>query len=228
MKRIISIFSVFLLSIVVTKSQTNYGDINATDFLTIGLGGSIGYSMATNTPPTGLKVSPKFGTQFGLDLIMPFSRMLSGGLSIGLDNRATGIFENSDNNNTINNQLNYISIFPFLKISTLIIGVNFGLPKSGKFTVNRTSASEISTDYSDEDVKSVDMMIEPRLGAVAPLLDEEIGWLGLTFSLGYCINKIYKENQTGALVALTNLDKKFDGNLASAHLGLTWDRKSVV
>lgn len=131
MKRIISIFSVFLLSIVVTKSQTNYGDINATDFLTIGLGGSIGYSMATNTPPTGLKVSPKFGTQFGLDLIMPFSRMLSGGLSIGLDNRATGIFENSDNNNTINNQLNYISIFPFLKISTLIIGVNFGLPKVG-------------------------------------------------------------------------------------------------
>lgn len=219
---IITIFLILLFANIIVNGQTNYGKLYSTDFLTIGLGGSYGYNLATNTPPTGTKVAYLPGFRANVDATLPINSLLGFGLSVGLDNRSTGVYDVLDENLKINSNLSYLSVFPFLKISTLVVGVNFGIPKSNKLEANQLLLGNQTYELNSTDMENVEMMIEPRLGALAPLIDEEFGWLGLTFSLGYCVNKMYKSNATTPMTQLIENSKYFDGSLASAHLGLTW------
>jgi hypothetical protein len=100
---------------------------------------------------------------------------------------------------------------PGIRFSTFHLGLNIGIPMSGVRSNDTTSL-----DFTDAQVDEMNVMIEPRIGAIIPLVDQESGWLGLMASAGYALNAVAKEiNSQGQTV-----DTPWQ--FASLHLGLTW------
>jgi hypothetical protein len=166
------------------------------------------------------EMSPIFAFRSGALLIYPFDPTISGTLALGIDQRGMKATRNvmiffPDTMPTLTNvntdRINYFAITPGIKISMFHFGLNIGLPLGGThITPDSTS------DYSSEDKENLILMIEPRIGAIFPLMDSEIGWLGLTLNAGYSLSSaIKKANAQGQTV-----DSPYQ--FATLHAGLTW------
>lgn len=187
-----------LVSVELAVAQTNYGDHKATRALTIGAGVAPGMSFAIypNETPELL-----FAYRGDLDITYPLSSKISAALALGYDSRGFN-----------SNRINYFSVMPGFTFSAFFIGVNFGLPLSASY-----SDGDNTIDWSDAAFDKLALIIEPRLGAVVPVMDEESGWLGLTVSAGATVNEILEHEN---LSIPGHEDPNY--HMLSLHLGLTY------
>ena len=202
--------ALFLFSIAPLTGQTNYSQRKATRNYSVGVGVAGGASMILS-PPAGWKVGPVFAARFGVDASLPVSQTVTPMLSLGLDNRGTELHvENNSDAYTIT-KTRYFYLTPGIAFSAFYVGLNIGLPMGGATEI----AGGTSVDFSDATKDKMLTVLEPRIGAIIPVVDEEIGWLGIIFSGGYNLNPIFDGQQD-----LPDNGGNFQS--VSAHLGLTW------
>ena len=184
-------------------AQTDYRT-KATGMLTVGAGFAGGASL-TLEPQEGEKVKPLFAWRLSADATYPLNPTVGAMLSLGLDSRGFRTHAHDNDDDYRDARLMYFSIFPAFKFSAFTLGVNFGLPMSA------TSTEETGTE-TDIDSDDVNTLIEPRLGVVIPVLDEDIGWLGITLGGGISVGDVVEP------IANTEMSNQ----MVSGHLGLTW------
>jgi hypothetical protein len=166
------------------------------------------------------ETSPIFAFRVGALLAYPFDPTISGTLALGFDQRGvkatrdvTVFIPDTSALPTIErtDRLNYFTITPGIKISMFHLGLNIGVPLGG------THITPDSTlEFSSEDRENLILMIEPRIGAIFPVMDSESGWLGLLLNAGYSLTSYMKEvNSQGQKV-----DSPFQ--FATLQAGLTW------
>jgi hypothetical protein len=210
-------------------AQTNYSDQKASGNLTIGAEFQPGISLSVD-PPEGSTTGPLFAYRVGAASSYPLSSSVWAMLNLGLDSRGVNFLDANNSDNRTETRVNYFSIFPAFRFSAFILGVNFGLPLGGTVT-DVTSSSNHSTTL-DASKDNLATMIEPRIGAVLPLIDEKGGWLGLTVMAGYTLNEIktLTDDEKAAQELAKQLAQSFGAdvpsfgktNMVSFHLGLTY------
>jgi hypothetical protein len=166
------------------------------------------------------QMSPIFAFRAGALLVYPFDPTISATLALGIEQRGVQatrdamifIPDTSALPTSIRtDRLNYFAITPGIKISMFHFGLNIGLPLGGKHITSDSTA-----DFTTEDKENLILMIEPRIGAIFPLMDTESGWLGLTLNAGYSLTSEIKEvNPQGQTV-----DSPYQFTTLQA--GLTW------
>jgi hypothetical protein len=166
------------------------------------------------------QMSPIFAFRAGALMVYPFDPTISATLALGFDQRGVKatrdamifIPDTSALPTSIRtDRLNYFAITPGVKISMFHFGLNIGVPMGGKHITSDSTA-----DYTAEDKKNLILMIEPRIGAIFPLMDTESGWLGLSLNAGYSLTSEIKEvNSQGQMV-----DSPVQ--FATLQAGLTW------
>jgi hypothetical protein len=197
---------VALLGVVGTASaQTDYRS-KSTGMLTVGAGFAGGASMALE-PPEGSKYKPLFAWRLTADATYPLNPTVAAMLSLGIDRRGFRSHPQDDDANFADFGVTYFSIYPMFRFSAFTLGVNFGFPMSASTSFK----NDVVLDY-DESIAPLQTMVEPRLGVVIPLVDEDIGWLGLTLGGGI------------ALAPPTEVpdNAPFNNQMVSGHMGLTW------
>jgi len=187
-----------LVAIGSVRGQTKYDKHAATRALTIGAGFAPGMSFVIYPEETPELV---FAYRGDLDVTYPLSSKISAALALGFDSRGYN-----------NQRINYFSIMPGFTFSSLFLGVNFGLPMSGSYTY-----ADRTIELDDDALDRLNLIIEPRLGAVVPIVDDRTGWLGLTVSAGATVNEILEHSD----VALPGREAP-DYHMLSLHLGLTY------
>jgi hypothetical protein len=210
LRRTTIVLAAALLAAAVTNvsAQSDYSKRKASRSLTVGLGFAGGASLDTHEPPEGTNVSPIFAWRGTVDATYPLTPVISTTLSFGLDSRGTKYYADADDEVYNVGRFTYFTLTPAFRFSAFYLGLNLGFPMSGTSTVKQGSnASEQTADVSDATMEFYQTMIEPRIGAIIPLMDEESGWLGLTIIGGYQVNEIIE---------------KAENHYASLHLGLTW------
>lgn len=190
------------------QAQTNYSGQKASGNLSVGVGFAGGASIAVDAPE-GAKTLPMFAYRVSADGTYPLTPQISACLSLGLDSRGSvyGLAGNTDNQTQT--RLNYFSIFPAVRFSAFVLGLNIGLPMGGTETTKIPGIPDHSAtiDASSSDLST---MIAPTIGAVVNLMDEQVGWLGFTILADYPVNNINGGSSS------------FNTNLPSLRLGLTW------
>lgn len=189
------------------EAQTDYSNRRATSFLTAGLGFAGGASM-TLSPPEGNKVGPIFAWRLTGQAAYPLSPSISAMMELGLDNR--GSRERPFNNTDLytDTHIGYFSINPGFMFSSFYVGMNFGFPVSGSYTNNGGTV-----DMSDASFDKLQTIIEPRVGAIIPLMNNKSGWMGLSILGGITLNEIIDRGTVSS-------SDDSDYHLVSAHLGL--------
>jgi hypothetical protein len=186
------------------QAQTDYSAMKATRSLTIGAGFAGGASLQTD-PPTGQKVGVIFAYRATVDASYPLTPTIGVGMSLGLDSRGSKYpVDNSDDYSST--RINYFTITPAMRFSSFLLALNLGVPLGGS-SFAKSGSTEQTVDFTTAENDRLQLMIEPRIGFVIPLVDEEIGMLGLTVSGGYCVSEVSLNS---------------DAHLVSGHLGLTW------
>lgn len=187
-------------------AQTDYRG-KSTNMLTVGLGFSGGASLIS-APPEGAKVKPIFAWRLTADGSYPLNPTVGAQMSLGIDSRGTRLHQFEHPDQYVDTRVSYFVLTPGFKFSAFTLSFNIGLPMSGTFS---TSAG--SEDIPSEAWDKVEVLLEPRLGALIPLVEEPIGWLGLTLDAGYALNEMFETE------GVTNGQ---DGHLITGHMGLTW------
>ncbi|MDB5035413.1 MAG: hypothetical protein JWQ98_2654 [Chlorobi bacterium] len=199
-------------------SASRYFDRRSTADLTIGAGYALGGSTFLD-PAENWKITPVTSYKFGVDITYPLAPIASAALSLGLDSRGgkSTWYQTSEIWDT--RRVSYFSINPGIILSGFYIGINFGVPLGGTRTwhngaEDRTYAQDIDAGYN-----KLLTMVEPRIGAVLPLTDQDIGWLGLTLMAGYNLNDI-SENRS--FLPGEDPKKTYSTQTVAAQIGLTW------
>lgn len=174
--------------------------------LTVGAGFAPGVSM-TLEPEDGQKISPAFAWRLTADATYPLSPTVAAMLSFGLDSRASAVFPNDHSEDKATTHISYFVLNPAFKFSVFSIGLNLGFPLSASTTFH-----DVSVDANDATMDLVNTMVEPRIAFIIPLMDEEIGWLGLTIGAGITLDDYFKRPA----------NSKANLQMVAAHLGLTW------
>ncbi len=207
------------------QAQTNYSYQKASGMLSVGAWVEGGISFPTNVDSL---YSPELGFAFRPSVVAtyPFTSSVFGMLSVGLDMRPGMQRLESDNNYRQGVRLNYLSIFPAVRFSAFVVGVNIGMPMSGKAVMqNGSGATEVESDIEEGGINKLETMIEPRIGAILTLMDDQTGWLGLSIMAGYPVtNQITSVEQTisgGGVTVTVGGDEK-ETHIPAVHLGLTY------
>lgn len=187
-------------------AQTDYRT-QSSGMFTIGIGFAGGASL-TLEPPEGSKIKPVFAWRLTTDMTYPINPTVAAQLSLGLDNRGVRRHHQANADAWADEHISYFSMYPSFKFSVVSLGVNFMLPMGGSVTYFNGQ----SEDFTDEINDKLHTLIEPRLGITVPIVDEEIGWLGLTFGGGVTIGD-YIETPAGS---------EINNQMVSGHAGLTW------
>jgi hypothetical protein len=206
---------VVLLGVVASASaQTDYRT-KATGMLSVGAGFAGGASLAIE-PPDGFKNKPLFAWRLTADATYPLNPTVAAMLSIGLDSRGWRTHVHDEEDAFTDTRISYFTIFPAFRFSAFTLGVNIGFPMSATQTAPDISGNEITEDFSETRMSpfngTLNTMIEPRLGVVIPVVDEDIGWLGLTLGGGIALDKAFEPN----------IDSDANFQMVSGHLGFTW------
>lgn len=175
------------------EPMDEYGDRLSTKMLSVGLGVAGGVTMSLD-PPTNWKVKPVLGWNAGLHASYPLTPIVKAGLNLGIENRGTKYHWHDDSRLWEIRQVNYFTISPGFMFDALYLGMNIGLPMGGKRSWQTSAEDRERTAEIDADADSLVVMLEPRLGAVVPLMDEEVGWLGLTVMAGYNLSNLSDNN----------------------------------
>ena len=204
--RLLFVLIAGVLSVATATAQTDYRT-KSSGMLTIGAGFAGGASVILEPPP-GSKTKPVFAMRLTADVTFPLNPTVATMLSLGLDSRGWRLHPHDASDAWTDTKISYFSIYPAFKFSAFTLGVNFGFPM-GASTVNAAGQEH---DFTDAESNDLQTMVEPRLGVVIPVVDEDIGWLGLTLGGGVTVSDAVKV-PSGAEVNFQTV---------SGHLGLTW------
>jgi hypothetical protein len=186
--------------------------------LTVGLSFTPGAAISLEAPELW-KIGPIFAWRAGVDALYPLTPVISASLGFGLDHRGTALRWHNDKTMWEERFVDYFHITPGFQFSSFWMGISFGFPSGGvRRWQNFSDGPEQSTEL-DTDVNKLATMIEPRIGAVVPIMDEEIGWLGLTVGAGYNLSDI-SESKTFLPGAFEK--QNVGSQTVSLHLGVTW------
>ncbi|MEO5931319.1 MAG: hypothetical protein ABIR47_15405 [Candidatus Kapaibacterium sp.] len=199
-------------------SPSQYPGRQSTAGLTIGVGYAVGGSTFLD-PAENWKISPITSNKFGVDITYPLAPIVSASLSLGLDSRGGKSYWYQTSEIWDTRRVSYFSINPGIILNGFYIGVNFGVPLGGTRTWHngaeeRTYAQDIDAGYNN-----LLTMVEPRIGGVITLTDQDIGWLGLTIMAGYNLNNI-SENKS--FLPGEDPQKTYSTQTVAAQIGLTW------
>jgi hypothetical protein len=218
---------VLLLAGASLQAQTNYSYQKASARMTAGAWVEGGISFDPNVEITEEAFTPELGFAFraSASVTYPFTSSIFGTLNLGLDSRS-GIHRSSKNDDIRHGvKLSYFSIFPAVRFSAFILGVNIGLPMSGT-SISRLDSSLPETEVDIESVGGkLNTMIEPRIGAILTLMDEQSGWLGLSIMAGYPVNNLVESvfddiNIISPVVTVTTETR--ETHIPTVQLGLTY------
>jgi hypothetical protein len=202
-----------------SEAQTDYSPRGATSMLSVGLGFAGGASTSIEAPDTW-KLDPfNFAYRWGLDVSYPLTSTISATMELGADSRATTLYWYQDKTVWESRRVDYFSITPGFRFSAFFLGMNFGIPVKGVRSWQNTSDAPGRKIEMDVDTENLLTMIEPRLGVVVPVLDEEIGWLGITFTSGYNLSNISDKED---FLPGPPRKEALGSQTVSLHLGLTW------
>jgi hypothetical protein len=201
----------------VLTAQTDYAQHRATSALTLGLGYAGGLSLTTD-PATNYKIATIYSDRFGLDASYPLTPSISAALGLGIDNRGGKYYWYLDNTVWETRKVRYFSINPGIRISALYLGLNLGIPLSGVKTWQNGTDADVNTMDLDPDLDKLNLMVEPQLGAMITLMDEEIAWLGLDIVAGYNVNNMSDKT---TLFPGEDPSKPVSSKVPSLRIGLT-------
>ncbi|MBC8145012.1 MAG: hypothetical protein H7X80_05460 [bacterium] len=203
--RLLPALAVIVFSVAPSFAQTDYRT-SSTGMLTVGAGLAIGTSM-TLKPEEGANVVPGLAWKLTADATYPLSPSVAAMLSFGLNSRSLVTHPNkaADQKSAVN--VSYFGINPAFKFSVFALGVNFLFPMSASVT-----ADDKTTDLTSAQEDMLNTLIEPRIAFIVPLMDEEIGWLGLTIGAGLTIDDYFDRFP----------NSQANNQMVSADLGLTW------
>jgi len=190
----------------------------ATSYLTIGPSFAGGASVSLE-PPQGNKVAPSFGFRFGADMAYPLTSSIGGTFLLGYESRAVRLRSLEDPDVYSSSRVGYMAIMPGFQFGAFWIGMNFGLPLGGSVTRKAgQNADEISRDMTDTEYDKVDVTLEPRIGTVIRVHDDQNGWVGITLNGGLTLNEFFDMGDVPSAA------RDIVGNYqtASMHLGLTY------
>ncbi len=189
-------------------AQTNYGKRKATRQLTLGAAFGVGASMILSPPP-GAKVKPIFAWRGTAEASYPLTETVGTALGLGLDSRGYSLHPDGAPEDYVDTRITYFTFTPGFTFSAFYIGMNIAMPMSG------TASSEAATsDISDAEMDNFTTLLEPRVGAIIPLMDEETGWMGLTILGGASLNEMVDRADVSG--------DESDYHMVSLHLGLTY------
>ncbi len=195
-------------------AQSDYSNRLATSYLTAGVGFAGGASM-TLDPPLGLKVAPQFSYRITAETAYPLSPSISAMLGLGLDNRSYKVRNESNTDFYTTTHGTYFSVTPGFSFSAFYVGMNFGFPMSGSYSVKAGSADEVTTDMSDADFSKQLTLVEPRIGAVIPLMNNKTGWLSLSVIGSITLGEVIDRPATSA-------DNAGDYTMVTGMIGLSY------
>ncbi len=195
-----------------------YGDRKATSMLSIGAGFGGGVSMNFE-PPKNWKVKPLFSYRAGVDALYPLTPVISASLGLGLESRATKYHWYNDNLLWEIRRVNYFAVTPGFQFSAFYLGVNLGFPMGGARTWQLGDGDREREVELKSDTDSLLFMVEPRIGAVIPVLDDDIGWLGVTIMAGYNTSDLSEKPD---FLPAESINRPTVTQTASFQLGVTW------
>jgi hypothetical protein len=209
---------VSLLGVACTSAQTNYSESKASTMLTVGAGLAGGVSM-TIDPPVNWKIAPALAYRADVDATYPLNSTIFATLNLGIDSR--GEMQSWYNNSEVRNSVtvNYFSITPGFRVSAFQLALNIGFPLGGVRTWKDGGENGEVQRKLDPTIDGLKTMIEPRIGAVIPVFDNELGWLGVTVAAGYNLNDISTSpDVTSGLVE----GNEVSTNTITLHVGATF------
>lgn len=190
-------------------AQSDYSSAKSTSYLTIGPSFSGGASMIID-PPEGSKVVPLFAWRGAADLTYPLSPSIGAAFGLGLEGRGNRLRHPDNTESYTNTNITYFSLNPGFRFSAFYIGLNIGLPMSGSY-----STKETSTDMPAADFDKLNVLIEPKLGAVVEIHNSESGWLGMTIMGSISASEYLDRGEVTA-------DAAGDFHMVSGQIGLTY------
>ncbi len=191
----------------------------ASDGFTAGISFLPGASM-TIDPPEGMKVSPVFAYRVGGTLSYPFSPTIAGTFDLGLENRGTQL--RPENNSDVFSRTNvqYFYLTPGFNFSGFWLGLNLGVPLGGSVTSGDDDDSE-TEDLDEASEDRLEFLLEPRLGGIIPIVDDDFGVLSVHISGGFSINEMFEPVDLNLPPGFDEPDIG-DYHMVSLYLGLSY------
>jgi hypothetical protein len=196
-------------------AQSDYSNRMGSSHLTIGPGVAFGASMAVDASE-GSKIKPIFAWHGGVDASYPLTPTIGTTLSLGLESRGTEVHPYNASESYADTRIQYFSINPGFTFSAFYLGINFALPLSGSTTY---PAPVGTREFSESDENKMNTLIEPRIGAIIPVMDSMIGWLAITLTAGISLDEFMDRGEKPA-----GMDSDVWGNYQnmSLYLGTTF------
>ncbi len=200
------------------QAQSDYSDRGARAMLSVGPFYTAGASM-TFDAPQNYKVAPVFAWRTGIDVSYPLTPVIGATLGLGLDVRGNKMYWYSDETVWEQRRITYFTVSPAFTFSAFYLGFTFGFPTAGgKIWQNTTDAPERTLELNITE-NNLNVMLEPRIGVVIPLVDAKIGWLGLSVLASYNLSTITDDKN---FFAGQSGNAEVNSNAVSLQGGITW------
>lgn len=190
----------------------------ATQMLSIGPSFTGGASMLLD-PAENWKVTPVFAWRATIDGSYPITESIGAWLSLGIDRRGGDFYWFNDKQVRERRMVNYFTLTPGVNFKGLCLGLNLGFPMGGSRTYQNGSDAEERTLELDPDADGLLTLVEPRIWGEIPLMDEEIGWLGITVGAGYAVSDMSERRD---FMPGETPGKTYSSSSASGHFGFVW------
>ncbi|MEI8134292.1 MAG: hypothetical protein WCH46_04320 [bacterium] len=151
-----------------------------------GLFGTAGASIFNGTLPDGSKTDLHFAYTLGVLGTVAASHDFGFSLGIGAETRGMFFKEQgkTEPNQTIT--LNYLSIQPGLRFKSFLVGINIGMPLSGKVDYVTGLPSPLPASYSSDIGKdTLNTVIDIRLAGLLPIVENDFGNLYFMMEVSY-------------------------------------------
>lgn len=185
--RSLLLLSVFLVAGTAGRAQSP--EITATQMFSLGPGYSGGATVSVD-PSLYWLVFPVYSYRFGLDATYPITPVVDATLGMGVERRAAGFRWFQETSVWEKRAVNYLTFSPGINISALHLGFDIGVPTGGTRTWRNGPDARANESDLDPDADSLNVLLEPCIGAVIPVYDNRIGWLGVTIMAGYALNNM--------------------------------------
>ncbi|HZV11667.1 MAG TPA: hypothetical protein VFA55_00510 [Candidatus Kapabacteria bacterium] len=160
----------------------------------------------TGTIPNGTKTDFALNSipDFGATAYFPFSDSSNIGVAVDLGYSTYGIRSKPNtgavDSNTFDSSYSYLTLSPSLNANVFTLGFNFGIPLAA-------SAKNLSGNQNRNlNTSLLSMLVELRVGAMIPLMNDATGRLDLIVQGGYMLSGMYSSstssNPKAASIAL--------------------------
>ncbi|MEP7234246.1 MAG: hypothetical protein ABI778_03010 [Ignavibacteriota bacterium] len=186
----------FLLSAAVTlKPVMAQVDMDTLPFKHFEVGPffTAGLSVFQGDVPEGAKTDVHFAFSGGALLAYSFHQSWGVALGLGYESRGIYFHKEAVEIPNIDFTLNYFSIQPSIKFKQFLLGVNIGLPLSGKSKWNTGYPAPAASSVEGEANKdSLNTMIDIRAQGLLPIVENDDGALYFVINASYNVSDALK------------------------------------